>query len=91
MAGNFTPIYGCEGSLPIQEICTTYGPGPTRARRRKSDGCVTHPGEFVLEELKPSGPVQEAIGQFVAARQLLGHPVAVSRWNVTKEVLLRRI
>jgi hypothetical protein len=36
-----------------------------------------------LEELQPSGPVQEAIGQFVAARQLLGHPVAVSRWNGT--------
>ena len=44
-----------------------------------------------LEELNPSGPVQEAIGQFVAARQLLDHPVVVSRWNVTKEVLLRRI
>ena len=37
-----------------------------------------------LEELQPSGPVQEAIGQFVAARQLLGHPVAVSHWNRTK-------
>jgi hypothetical protein len=34
-----------------------------------------------LEELRPSGPVKEAIGQFVAARQLLGHPVAVSDWN----------
>jgi hypothetical protein len=36
-----------------------------------------------LEDLQPSGPasVQEVIGQFVAARQLLGHPVAVSRWN----------
>jgi hypothetical protein len=34
-----------------------------------------------LEELQPSGPVQEAIGQFVAARRLLGHPVAVSNWR----------
>ena len=35
-----------------------------------------------LEDLWPSGPVEEAIGEFVAARQLLGHPqaVAVSRW-----------
>jgi hypothetical protein len=31
-----------------------------------------------LEELQPSGPVQEAIGKFVTARELLGHPVAVS-------------
>jgi hypothetical protein len=34
-----------------------------------------------LEELPPLGPIQEAIGQFVSARQLLGHPVAVSHWN----------
>jgi hypothetical protein len=42
-----------------------------------------------LEELQPSGPVQEAIGQFVAARQLLGHPVGVSDWNRSQGVLLR--
>jgi hypothetical protein len=36
-----------------------------------------------VEGLQPSGPIQEAIGQFVAARQFLGHPVAVSRWNRT--------
>jgi hypothetical protein len=34
-----------------------------------------------LKEPLPSGPVQEAIGQFVAARQLAGHPLAVSRWE----------
>ena len=34
-----------------------------------------------LEELQPPGPVQEAIGQFVAARRVLGHPVAVIDWD----------
>jgi hypothetical protein len=34
-----------------------------------------------LEEPLPSGPVQETIGQFVAARELAGHPVTVSHWN----------
>ena len=29
----------------------------------------------------PSGPVQEAIEQFVAARQLAGHSLAISRWE----------
>ena len=29
----------------------------------------------------PSGPLEEAIGQFVAARQLSGHPIALSRWE----------
>ena len=28
-----------------------------------------------------SGPVQEAIGKFVVARQLAGHPITVSRWE----------
>jgi hypothetical protein len=30
-----------------------------------------------LERFEPSGPFQEAIGQFVAARQLSGRPIAV--------------
>ena len=34
-----------------------------------------------LEDLELSGPVEEAIGQFIAARRLSGHPVAVSSWN----------
>ena len=34
-----------------------------------------------LRDLSPSGPVQDAIDQFVAGRRLAGHPVAVSRWR----------
>ena len=34
-----------------------------------------------LQEPLPSEPVQESIGQFVAARQLAGHPIVVSRWD----------
>ena len=33
-----------------------------------------------LEGLESSGPVNEGIGQFVAARQVVSHPIAVSRW-----------
>ena len=39
-----------------------------------------------LQDLQPSGPVREAIGRFVAARQLLGHPVAVFDWDRTREL-----
>jgi F-box-like len=35
-----------------------------------------------LEGLQPSGPLQEGIKKFVAARQLTGHPAAVSRWDM---------
>jgi hypothetical protein len=34
-----------------------------------------------LEDLQPSGHDHEAVRQFVAARQLLGHPVVISYWD----------
>ncbi len=34
-----------------------------------------------VEELEPLGPFQENIGQFVAARQHSGHPIAISVWE----------
>ena len=34
-----------------------------------------------LEGLQPSGRVHEGIEEFVAARQLYGHAIAVSRWE----------
>ena len=34
-----------------------------------------------IQELPSSGPVQEGIGKFVAARQLSGHSIVVSRWE----------
>ena len=42
-----------------------------------------------LQEDQPSEPLQEALGQFVAARQLTGHPVAISYRNWVKEVSSR--
>jgi hypothetical protein len=36
-----------------------------------------------LEGLQPSVPVHECIDQFVAARQLSGHPIAVSVWVIS--------
>jgi len=33
------------------------------------------------EDWRPSGPVKEAIEQFIAARQLCGHPVTVHYWE----------
>ena len=34
-----------------------------------------------LEKPPPPGPVHETIGQFVAARRLVGHPLAISSWE----------
>jgi len=34
-----------------------------------------------ITDLKPFGPVKEAISEFADARQLAGHPVSISDWN----------
>ena len=34
-----------------------------------------------LEEVQPSGPVQEGVGKLVATRELSGHPITVSNWK----------
>ena len=34
-----------------------------------------------VEDLEPSGPFQENIGQFFAARRLSGHPIVISVWD----------
>ena len=34
-----------------------------------------------LQELQESGPVQEGIGKFVAARQVTSYPITISRWD----------
>jgi hypothetical protein len=38
-----------------------------------------------LARFEPSGPFQEAIGQFVAARQLSNHPFAISVWHESSQ------
>ena len=37
--------------------------------------------DIFVEALEPSGPLQEKIGQYVAARRLSDHPVAISDWD----------
>ena len=81
MVGTFASVLRCEGTLHIPGIRAAYCVRPARARRGKSYRNVTHVAESFLGGDSPSGPVQGAIGRFVAARQLVEHPVAVSRWE----------
>ena len=40
---------------------------------------------IVLEGLESSGSVEEGISQFVAAREVAGHPITISHWDSQKE------
>jgi hypothetical protein len=45
---------------------------------------------LTLEKLPPSGPFEEAIGKFVAARQLSNHPVAISQKKFGRKKIVNR-
>ena len=66
-------------------ICKTFAPHIVPALQelvgvRTTEVLPTLQNIF-LEELQASGHVLEGIRQFVAARQVTGHPIAVSRWD----------
>ena len=42
-----------------------------------------------LEELQPSGTVQASIHQFAATRQVTSHPIAVARWDNSKQDMIK--
>lgn len=65
-------------------LCKKFAPriAPTLQElvgERVTEVLPTLQGLF-LEELHPSGPVQESVDQFVTARRLASHPMAVSSW-----------
>ena len=77
-------FYLCEKFVPrvapaLQEL----------VRARATEALPTLENIF-LEGLQPSGPLQQGIEQFVVARRLTNHPVAVSRWDRNPERYMYR-
>ena len=62
----------------MQELHATYRTHPARACWGKSDRVLPALQTLFLEGPLPSGPVQEAIEHFIAARQLSARPVFLS-------------
>ena len=74
----FHPFTAVKNLYVCKEFaqCITLALGERRTGALPTLECL-----FLEEEFQPSEPVQEAIGMLVAARQLLGHPLTVSRWD----------
>ena len=68
-------LYLCE------EIAPRIMPALLELVGRRTTEVLPALQNIFLEKLRPSGPVQEGIRQFVAARQVTGHPTAVFRWD----------
>ena len=68
-------------------LCKEFAPGIAVALQELVGDRITEvlPSlqNIFVEGLEPSGPVEESVGQFVAARQLSGHPIAISDWTYT--------
>ena len=66
-------------------LCKEFAPGIASSLHELVGGRVTEvlPSlqNILVEGLETSGPFQENIGQFVTARQLSNHPVAISDWD----------
>jgi hypothetical protein len=80
--GIFHPFISVKNLYLYKAIAQCIAPALQDLVGEKVTNVLPALESIFLEELRP---VEEAIGQFVAARQLLGHPVAVSRWNETGE------
>ena len=71
-------------------VSKEFVPGITAAlqeliRERVTD-VLPNLQNLFLEGLRRSGPVQRSIGLFAFARQLLGHPIAVSLWTKDADI-----
>ena len=66
-------------------LCKEFAPGIAAALQDLVGGRIMEvlPSlqNIFVEKLGPSGPFQEKIGQFVAARQLSDHPIVISDWD----------
>jgi hypothetical protein len=66
-------------------LCKNFAPRIVSALKElvgtRATGVLPALQNIVLEGLEPSGPVQEGIQQFVAARQVISGPIAVSPWD----------
>ena len=74
-------------------LAKDFAPGIAAALQDLVGGRITEvlPGlrNVFVQGTEPQGPFRERIGQFVAARQLSGHPVTISVWNEEgKEIAL---
>jgi F-box-like len=82
----FHPFIGVKSLYVCDEYAQCIAPALQEIVGERVTDVLPALESLFMEDLPPSGPrqaAQEAIGQFVAARQLSGHPVAVSDWDET--------
>jgi hypothetical protein len=78
----FHPFISVKNLYASKEFAQCIAPALQElVRGRVTEVLLPALESLFLEELEPSGPVQEAIGQFIAARRLSGHPISITLWE----------
>jgi hypothetical protein len=85
MAGAFTPFIAVKGLYISSEFMPHIAHALQELAGERAIEVLPALRSLYLEEPLLSGAVQEAIGQFVVARQLSGQRIAVSRWEREKD------
>jgi hypothetical protein len=76
------PFVSVKGLYLSEQLALRFAPSLHELAKRRTTEVFPTLQNLFLERLKPSGPVQEAIDQFIAARQLSDCPsVTVSHWE----------
>jgi hypothetical protein len=77
----FRPFTAVKNLYVIKELARRIAPALQELVGERVTDVLPTLESLFLEGILPSG-VQEAIEQFVAARRLVGHPVAISYWKI---------
>ena len=83
------PFTAVKNLYLSEKIASHIMPALQELARGRSTEVLPTLQNIFLEEPQPSGTVQEGIQQFVAARQVTSHPIAVSRWDSSKQDIAR--
>jgi hypothetical protein len=75
------PFTGVKGLYISEELVPHIAPALEELVGERVTEVLPALETLFLEETPPSGPVEEAIEKFVAARQLANNPIAVSFWE----------
>jgi hypothetical protein len=75
------PFRSVKNLYLSEEFASRIGPALQELVGSRATEVLPTLQNIFLEGLKPSGPVQEGIRQFVATRQVTTEPIAVSLWN----------
>jgi hypothetical protein len=79
------PFTDVENLYLSEQLAPLIGPALQELVEGRTTEVLPALQNIFLEGFKSLGPVEEGIGQFVAARQVANHPVEISLWANSKE------